>query len=125
MTVEVDKDALAATTTITKTRRSRAPRRENSDYRAPSAEVLQERTQAELSALLARPEIRSALQHCEHMQLVHDSFVRKVAGGSQAVTANDLSDQLQRLAASRRIVFDLAQQHPLLIGLRSVPTTRP
>lgn len=124
MTIEVHKDDLAATT-ITKTRRARAPRRDNSDYRAPSADVLQERRRSELSALLARPEVRSALHHCEHMQLVHDSFVRKLAGGSQVVTAKNLDDQLQRLADSRRKIFDLAQQHPLLIGLPNVPTTRP
>lgn len=110
----------------TKVKRARAPRWVKAEeYRPPSAALLKERAQAELSALLTRPEIRSALHHCEHMQLVRDSFVRKLAGGSQAVTPNDLNAQLERLSASQRSVFDLAQQHPLLLGHPSVPTVRP
>lgn len=109
----------------TKTRRARALRSVGAEYRPPSAATLRERAQAELSALLTRPEIRSALRHCEHMQLVHDSFVRKLAGGSQAVTTDELSAQIERLATSQRSVFDLAQQYPILLGHPGVPTVRP
>lgn len=105
--------------------RAKGARHLRSDFAAPSAQAMLARKSADLARLAARPEIHRVLHHCEHMQLVHDSFVRKIAGGSNVVTARELADQVQRLEESRRELFDLVQQHPLLAELPGMPTVRP